>query len=59
MLSEIAWHLCRTKLSHGRAVGEKEDWQISTCKLDPTRPELPFEREPEPEPATIEIYTAS
>jgi hypothetical protein len=35
MASEIAWHLCLAKHCHRRAVGEKEDWQISTCKLDP------------------------
>ena len=56
MPSEIAWHLCRAKLCDSWSVAEEEDWQISTCKLDPTRAELPFERDPEP--ATIEFDTA-
>ena len=29
MPSEIAFHPCRAKLCHSRAVGKKEDWQIS------------------------------
>jgi len=39
MPPETPWHLCRTKLCAGRAVGKEEDRQISACKLDPARAE--------------------
>ena len=55
MPTEIAWHLCHTKLCYSRAVGEQEDRQISTCKLDPARAELSFMCVPEP--TTIELGT--
>jgi len=52
--SEVAWHLCRTKFGDSRAVGEEE---ISACKLNPARAELPFLCEPEP--PTIKLDRAS
>ena len=42
MPSEVVWYVCRAKLCHSRALGEEEDRQISACKLDPARAELPF-----------------